>query len=372
MPGKTSLNPPSDLIQTQPNGKKLLAVQTQDMVALQVYVEAATRVPTTNEELKEKTTVDDDFSEFASMLNANKNVKAHCVTFRDVTFPESVSCASDIYNYGKKAPIFMGAVQKIYDKYDENPEKYKKEVEQVMDNLIKDATKYGEKATAVKNKFHQFSKETEDDRSILKPIHEGFLQKLNDHAIEDLNKQIENAQSDLKKYQAEYDYDVTVAATTPTYAWLGPIGFICAAAVAGTYGQRATDALNSVKRCEKEIERLSSDLKKAIKLRREISIVDGSLNDILGKINSAITALNKIEGAWGAIADDIGNIRDKLKEDILDVPPFIASLGIEEAITNWTTVAQMANEYRQSAYTKEVSIEEIQKNPDKYKVPTRA
>lgn len=372
MSGKPSLNPSSNLTQTLPNGKKLLALQSKVFVALQVYVETAARVPTTNEELKEKTTIDSDFSKFESLLKAYKNVKEHCVTFRDVTFPESVNCVSDIYTYGKDAPLFMGAVQKSLDNYNEDPEKHRKELEQVVNKLIEDAKKYGWRATTVKEKFSQFLEDTKNDSNVLKPIHDQYFEekKSNDNTIKDLDKQIEDANNELKKYQDRYVHDVALAVFTPVYAWISPIGFVCAAVFAGIYGKRASDELDEVNKLKDKVSVLNSELQKDMKLYREIQLADDGLKAILDTIDPAIAVLGKIEGAWGAIAYDLENIRDKLKENILDVESFNASLGVEDAITNWTSIAQMANEYRQSAYIKETTIDEIQKNPDKYKIPT--
>ena len=75
-----------------------------------------------------------------------------------------------------------------------------------------------------------------------------------------LNDDIAETQRELDKASADYNYDVTVAATTPTYAWIFPFGTIPAVVVAGVYGKRATDAYKKMGECRDQIKTAQGDL----------------------------------------------------------------------------------------------------------------
>ena len=77
-------------------------------------------------------------------------------------------------------------------------------------------------------------------------------------------KAVERFLADAKK---NYEHNVVVAATTPTYAWVLPVGLISAIVVAAVFGTRATSEKQAIDRYEAQLQQMAGKLRTAIETR---------------------------------------------------------------------------------------------------------
>jgi hypothetical protein len=150
--------------------------------------------------------------------------------------------------------------------------------------------------------------------------------------------------------QAEYRQDVIIASTTPTYVWIFPEGTIAAAIVAGIYGHKAVEKLDDIKTDQDNIDRLTADLAADANLINAINMATSGIDGISTALAAALPVVQKIQGIWQGISDDIASIASLINTDIRQVPPIIMNLGVSEATTAWYKVGQAANAYRTNAY----------------------
>jgi hypothetical protein len=150
--------------------------------------------------------------------------------------------------------------------------------------------------------------------------------------------------------QAEYRHDCIVAETSPSYAWVWPFGTIAAAIVAGEYGHKAVEALGRIHDDEGNIARVSAELAADANLISALTLATSGIGNISAALADALPAVQKIQGVWQAMSDDITAIVTMIDHDIRKVPPIIMNLGVSEAVTAWSNVAQAANAYRVNAY----------------------
>ena len=118
-------------------------------------------------------------------------------------------------------------------------------------------------------------------------------------------------------------HDVVVAATTPTYVWVWPFGTIAAAVVAGVYGDKAVKALERSRAAQQEINNLSDKLAADAQLMIAINTTEGGITNILDPLNAALPIIQKIQGVWGAIADDLNTIINTIQTNIQEALPII-------------------------------------------------
>jgi hypothetical protein len=115
------------------------------------------------------------------------------------------------------------------------------------------------------------------------------------------------------KAKKEYDHDVVVASTTPSYAWVCPFGTIAAATVAGVYGKKATVALRAYKEAMTQIEGEQRELEIALKVRSAQKLAMHGLGMAKQHCQDAINESEVVQKGWMTINGDLGAIAEKLR-----------------------------------------------------------
>lgn len=361
-PAKPKNIGPGELADKGQNGESPFLLQDSSFLKIQVYVNNGLALPVTEDSFRTSIKADAgaDMSEFAPIINAYKNIRSHVSEWQNTTFPMVVSLASDIVQYNNKVPVFYGAITKLADMIDEDPgnENLTKKLLRLIDNLSQEAKQREENAKHVFDEVSEFANETKQDGIILSGADgkSGLIKSFDDkygetsEHIKQYRKDQENAIKLLESAEDDYAHDVTVAATTPTYAWFYPIGTISAVVVAGVYGKRATDALETIKTQRAEVSRLSSEIAQAVSLMDDLHFAQRGLFHINESLQRALPAIEKIKGGWKAISDDLVNVGQILKKDIREMDNMLRSLGVDAAIRQWNSIAGAANNYRANAF----------------------
>lgn len=337
-----------------------------EWIAVQAYVTNALALPINGDEFKKSLGpgAPSSLADFEQLIALYQSINGHCSTWQKTTFPNTVALAGNVYDYGaNKAPVYYPPILKEAQilKNDPNNADAKKALKAILDNLQQTADDYANKATAAAKEVQTFAEQTQGDKTTLVGADGkgGLIKYYNDKYgatskdVEDLTKEIKAQQVILKAANEEYDHDVIVASTTPTYAWVWPIGTIAAAVVAGIYGDKAVKALDRARAAQQKIDDLTDKLAADANLMVAINSAEVGMNAIGQALAAALPVIQKIQGVWGGIAADLQNISRLIDTDIRQVPPIIMNLGVEEAIKAWHNVAQAANEYRVNAYVTE-------------------
>jgi len=353
---------PGDLCETNADGSPKFTLSSEEWYEIQCYVNDASQLPTTEAAFKTLlgSNAPSNLDDFKKLIEAYKNVNDHTSYWQENTFPHSVSLASDIYNYSSKAKNYFAPICPLAQKLVDNPndEAAKDKLVAILDTLSKDADKYKTTAGNVSNEIADFANKTVADGNALggDDGKGGFYKYYNDkygtESVEvlDLQKQLASGLEVLKTETANYNHDVVVAATTPTYVWVSPFGTIAAAVVAGVYGKRATDALRNMHAAQDKIDLMNGKIQADTQLMFALQNAVLGIDTILKSLESALSVIQKIEGAWGAISDDLKAISDTIQEDIAKALPIIMDIGVDTAIKEWETVGNLANTYRLNAY----------------------
>lgn len=345
-------------------GGPAFALTSTNWIAIQTYVIDGLALPTTTAAFKTYLGkgAPDDVSEFQPLIDCFVGINSQCSTWQTTTYPASVSLASDIYDYGtNKAPTYYPPIDKLADILTTDPTNAAAlaKLKALLDNLTTDAQSRADKAAAVRVQIQKFADDTSASKSILSgtPANPGGLvKKYNDEFGEksqdvlDCNKEITAQTLVLKAANDEYNHDVIVAATTPTYAWVFPVGTIAAAVVAGVYGKKAVDALDRAHAAQQKIDQMNDQLAADARMMIAINSAEAGMGSILESLNAALPIIQLLEGVWGGIADDLKNIVAMIDTDIRQALPILASLGVDEAMLAWHNVALAANAYRTNAY----------------------
>ena len=345
-------------------GGPAFALSSTNWIAIQTYVIDGLALPITEDAFRTYLGkgAPTDLSDFKPLIDCFTNINSQCSTWQKTTYPASVSLASDIYDYGtNKAPTYFPPINKLADILTADPTDAKAlaMLKALLDNLTADAQSRADRATAVKKEIQQFADDTSASKSVLSGTPDnpgGLVKKYNDEFGEksqdviDCNKEIAAQKIILQAANDEYNHDVIVAATSPTYAWVFPVGTIAAAVVAGVYGKKATEALDRANAAKQKISQMQDQLAADALMMIAINSAEMGMGNILNALNAALPIIELLEGVWGGIADDLKNIVAKIDTDIRQALPILMSLGVDEAVKAWHNVALAANAYRTNAY----------------------
>lgn len=338
-------------------------LSNEEWITIQLYATRTLALPNTKEKLKKflGDGAPADLSDFNDLIDAYAAMNQHVTKWQKETFPASVSLASDVYNYSLKVATYYAPILPLAERLtiDPDDEAAKKKLSAILTTLSKDAADRAKRAADVADMVKEFAIQTKNDKIVLTGVDgkSGLNKKYEDKygaksaTAKQLAKEIIDMQKLLDQANKDYNYDVKVAATTPTYFWVfPPLGLIAASVVAGVYGDRAVKALDSIKSYRKKIETLKSEEAANTLLLTALGSTNKDMADIVQSINAALPLIQKIQGSWQAIAIDLADIVKTIDANIAKALPIIMDLGVETAIVQWTNVGKAADRYRQNAY----------------------
>lgn len=356
---------PGNIATPAVEGGPAFALSSAEWADVQTYVITAqdpSIVPTTLDQLRARLGegAPSDLSDFTQLVNTFANINGHVTTWQDDTFPASVALASDIVSYAQQARIYYAPILPLANKLVDNPDdqRTKDKLAAILDSLIQKANTFHDNAAAVKEKIKTFAEQTQQDKTAISGADGASgLMKYYDDKYGQTSEEVTRLTDLLKGQKAildaankEYNHDVIVASTTPTYGWIFPFGTIAAAIVAGVYADKAVKALERANAAQQQINTLDSELQANANLMTALMVADSSLDNINGSLAKALPVIQKIQGVWGAISDDLSNISKLIKTNIQEALPIIMDLGVDAAVDAWTAVGQAADAYRVNAY----------------------
>lgn len=336
----------------------------EEWLTIQRYVEGVKKLPTTKDELKGALNVieisESDFNEFKALIEAYKEMKEHVMPWKN-TYEKSVDLASDIYNYSLSANSYYSPIIQLAKELTENPDdkKTKDKLIALLGVLRNQAIEYQKNSEEVTEEIKKIAGQILNDKIRLSGDDgkSGLVKTYEDkygsqsQAAKELAKKINNEQVLISKFQKEYEHDVMVAGITPTYCWfLPPYGLVASAIVAGIYGKKAIEALDSIKAHNKIVAKLQEKERATAQLIMLLNQSNIMTEAISVCVKATIPLIQKIQGSWKAIANDIDAIAKGIDQSMEDFLPIIMDVFAKATVDKWIAVGKAADRYRQNAY----------------------
>jgi hypothetical protein len=353
---------PGALADNGMSGGPAFILSDPGFVALQTYVESALSLPKTEAEFKAflGSGAPADLSEFAPLINVYGSMFDSSTTWRDDTFPALVQLASDVYHYGRnRVPVYYKPILPLAAILVNRPDDAaaKARLKAILDLLQGTAKGLADRAELTVARVAAYANDSRTDyRRLVVDNGGGLLERYRRRHgeasadVKQLTQDISAQRLVLQTANAEYNHSVIVAATTPTYGWIWPFGTIAGAVVAGIYGKRATDALARGRAANARIHTLGASLTAHANVMTSLGLANFSITNISDRLAAALPVIQKIQGVWSGIADDLVEIVRVIDDDIRNALPILMDLGVEEAIRSWDAVACAANTYRVNAF----------------------
>lgn len=308
----------------------------------------------------------------------------------DDVFHSIITLADDIVGHGNRVSTFYKYMDRLVDDPQRSIMDYKDPSTIFAQKLVENAKENQRKAIDVKNRLVALQKELvspdlldDGGESVQTRMQRlktrtggdgggGEVEQISFEGLKkdvgDLNQKVMDLAAELKKDNKEYDKDVTIAATTPTYCWVPilippviviPAGLIAASIVAGIYGDKAVKLKKRIDEIEAELATTAPEVRNKTALLSLISTIDGGLGDLLGQLDDAGETLDAVQRVWGTIAADheelVGDIQRASSDEA-----FQQRMALKDTILLWKLIREKADFFRQSAFI------EVESEPAKF------
>lgn len=344
----------------------------EEWYTIQAYIEEALRLPITKASMISAFVIPEDvsFSTFEALLEQYVEVNETADNWSSNLYPEMVSLALELANYADVHTTFItplvSALDKIVDYGDVmsenyNPvaaEQHRQTAIALLDILNTYASARGDAVDTVAVDLNTFASDLVEQGAQLEVLLGTHAEYLLDDGSE-LKVRIAEMKARISALNAEFDRLVTIAATTPTYAWVFPFGTMAGGAVAGIYGARAAEVGDQINQLKDDL----SDLKEELTYKENIYISYNQAYDsvvgIEGKIKDADENVQKLRLHWQTMNIQFESIIDALDSaggtnGLNNILPYVAGLLTDLHLAtiqdNWSVISTMATEFSQNAY----------------------
>lgn len=355
---------------TNSKGNQVFTMSSASWLTLQTYCNNVNTLPTTLAALKAKmgAGAPTDMSDYQKLVDLYANMDAQSSNFTGTLYPSIVNLASDVYHYAESVPEYYGGLQELISQLSATPAPTGDALKQIQTNLVAVLDQLASKiqpfitnAGTVKNDLNKFvttlngylatlgcNTPAPDGSGYWKYYHTEY--GTNSTQVKQLTQEIATQTANLHHYQAEYNHDVVVAATSPTYGWLFPFGTIAAAITSGVYGAKATKAKHAMEATSSLIASLNEQEQADMNLMQDLNLVTTQVQQVNSEGSAAINILEGMEGNWSDIASDLSNLSNQLKNDFEGTCGFLLQLDFNTAINDWKSLQQEADVYRTNAF----------------------
>ncbi len=323
--------------ETDDQGKLLAPSLRRNWEYLQVYANYGLRLPGTEAALKAAlaTNSPGSYLWFDNMVESYGGIVKASEFFLNHVFLKVVDLGNHLKNYSDDAGTGQESVFKLVLSLLFPPAGQPEDPEtalELLEDMRSQAQANAKEAAAVAANLAEFKTDLIKHENNLKTVKEEVdsdnqvsqetIEKLS--GGEDVAGSLAQMRKMLNQDKEEYKHDVTVAATTPTYAWvfLGPIpaGLIAAVTVAAVYGSRATAMLDTIHSLERQISQGEQQLRTAVATQNVTSLAKDSLAETIANTDLAIVKANEVQNQWNNVTSGLDFIRDKIQRTIKPGP----------------------------------------------------
>lgn len=297
---------------------------------LQLYSFWGMRLPYREESLKIALKTDNTgYRFFRPMLTEYATIHDACDHFLTRVFPGVVGLGNNLKSFARESDADGGfaSVKILLDQAGGRKTPEEKEAATsalvLLADLAEKAKKNADDAKRVGENLAVFKGKLSEAQNGLNKV-AGLIEEDNKTSMATIEKlvggttaipagTIAETQRAIEAANKEYEQNVAVAATTPTYAWIGPgFGLIAAVVVAGVYGSRATEALKKFYSLQARLETDRRELATAYATHSVHAGASRSVAEAIHFTDLALEKTTRIQNAWNGLGNQLNDLHDDL------------------------------------------------------------
>jgi hypothetical protein len=319
----------------------------KEWIIIQKYTGDGVYVPVNEAEMRKTLSLSssDEIPDFSELYSTYSSIKTHCQNWTDNTYREVLGVANEIVNYSRRAKVYYKPLLDYLPAILAGDTIALEMFQKICKKLAKEAAEFRDHAEALATMIGVFAKDTANDYKDLTEIKVKYDEIYGEHSdeVKELRKRVEKLRDDLVDAQDDYD-------DYSSQSWLslliGPLwGVVLKGVLDSTEGQALKAKVDAI---EKEIKEADKIIKRNVYLMSLLDKTDSGTDKIQQQMAEALPIIQKIQGIWSSLHNDLDELSKIVMQDIHDDPDF-ADLGIELAIMQWEAVGQEADDFRVNA-----------------------
>ena len=349
-------------------------LSTEEWVAIQIFAEAARSLPITEEEMRNEFLLGDlDFgSNYQELLKSYQSVHGisgqwlNAGGYRD----QMVDLATDIVIYSGDVLSDSTRISEFskdmwHAVMEGDVDKGKRTlgiVRALVKKMLKDTRAYYANADDLSVKLTGFINTLDKEDKELKKVqvtHADILE--NDGS--DTQKEIDRLVKNIEEANKEWTKWVTVAATTPTYAWIFPYGLIAAIGAASGGTANAVALASEINFIKEDLNNFRSQLKTEELTYLSWKLATGSITNTRDQLSGGLRALEKLKGSWVLIVARleaaVNGLSEVNSEDVINNPDLweaiiLTTSELEDLENRWGEIKDSTEEWVRNAYVNQI------------------
>ncbi len=349
-------------------------LSTEEWVAIQIFAEAARSLPITQEEMRNEFLLGDlDFgSNYQELLKSYQSVHDISGQWLNVGGyrEQMVDLATDIVLYSddvltgsKRISDFTNNMWQAVLEGDVNKgNRHLSVVKTLVKKMLKDTTNYYAKADDLSVKLTGFINTLDKEDKELKQVQVAHADILENNGS-DTQKEIDRLIKKIEEANQEWTKWVTVAATTPTYAWVFPYGLIAAIGAASGGTANAVALASEINFIKEDLDNFRSQLKTEELTYLSWKLATGSITNTRDQLSGALRALEKLKGSWvlvvARLEAAVNGLNEVNSQDVIDNPDLwealiLSTSELEDLENRWGEIKDSTEEWVRNAYVGQI------------------
>ncbi|TRM64718.1 hypothetical protein BD626DRAFT_535999 [Schizophyllum amplum] len=342
-------------------------LQNKDIYDLLKYVQTGALLPTAELGYRERVQLSSDMARKLSsvigpLLTSYATTRGHCETFKTITYPSIISLSDDVYDYALKASGASAAPSPYAQIFDcvtlladtvSQAEKsiLRADLNGLVDAQVRAIDVLQVKAQRVVADLRAFEGQTMSDQAVLKERSNAVNIKLTSEqgSMVEIRAKLKALRDELDATMRQYEQAKIAACTTPTYAWLFPIGLIVASAMAGVNGEKAATLASRIDKVRVLVTDSEGKVRDGERMVANLETIDADLDNVIALIEPAVTAIQRMMGVWDAVAIDLTRLKTMTNTDVRKVIKVIADVVEQKVIEKWAALVAAVDKYRKAA-----------------------
>ncbi|OXX24061.1 hypothetical protein B9J88_06385 [Vibrio sp. V05_P4A8T149] len=351
-------------------------LSSDEWIQIQFFATTAKALPITEQDMRNQFQMTDDVvmdGVYTDLLQSYSNINSLAGEWLDPQGhkDQMISLAADLSSYSGTVVTSGNVLYTMVNRLTEAAiaedeelfNKYKSAIKGFLVQMRDDTVRFNNDGKALGDKLTSFINLLAQEKINLDQVEERNADILtNDGSA--IQEKIARLIAEKDALNDEYSKWVTVAGTSPTYAWLFPWGTLAAIGSASAGTAYALELKERLENKAQELEDANIELTQTIAIYQSWVLAKGNVVNIRSEIVKANQSLGKLRGGWATILGQLNGVLSIIdninSKDVLDnTNIFTAAFQTQSNVSllqdKWRKVEALSEKWIENAYVNPVS-----------------
>lgn len=286
---------------------------------------------------------------YADSVAVYKTIQSSAATFQTGALNDANAMANTLYNYGEQTKATFGAVAQLIS----NGSADRVVLQKLFGSLKEVTSNYQAAAKKIFTETEAFATTIGTAKGDLTAITQKYVNQAGGlkSDIEKLKLDVQYQHSVITEAQTNILHDQKVIKDTVYYSWIPLVGTIIALVEIITHEKDIQEQLQKIKGAVTQIQSDNSKIATDQANMAQLVYAETFNNNQVDLIAGVLPNIQKIEGAWGTIATELGDVMGNIdKASDPSQIPCLKNIALTTAVNEWGSVANDAHNFMLNFY----------------------